>query len=53
MFKDGKKVAQLPKTELDKLTDKWQASMVMYVVEESPIIAFVKRFMNIVWTFVS
>lgn len=43
LVKDGKKIAQLQQPELDAMADKWQATIVMYVVEESPTIASVKR----------
>ncbi|XP_021863540.2 uncharacterized protein [Spinacia oleracea] len=50
LVKDGRKVAQLQQKELDSMADKWQAAIVMYVVGDSPTIAFVKRFMAAVWS---
>lgn len=53
LVKDGKKVAQLQQSELATMADKWQASLVMYVVGESPTLASVRRFMAAVWSEVS
>lgn len=44
VVKDGRKIAQLQQSELDVLTEKWNASIVMYVVGSTPTIASVNRY---------
>lgn len=51
--RDGKKVAQLPQTELDEWSTKWSSAMVFYVVGATPTITAVKKFVAATWNNVS
>lgn len=52
-MKEGKRVAQLQQAELESLSGKWMASMVLYVVGETPTIAAVNRYIADVWNHVA
>ncbi|XP_056697419.1 uncharacterized protein [Spinacia oleracea] len=49
VVKEGKKLAQLQKTEVDAMTERWISSLVMYVVGDVPTIASVKRYIAANW----
>lgn len=49
IVKDGRKLAQMQKAEVDKLTEKCVTSLVMYVVGDVPTIASVKRYIVANW----
>lgn len=44
IIKDGKKVVQLTKADVELETKKWRNSIILYVVGESPTIVRLKRF---------
>ncbi|XP_056689965.1 uncharacterized protein [Spinacia oleracea] len=52
VVKDGKKVAQLQKFEVDAMTRKWISALVLYVVGDTPTIASIKRYITANWTHV-
>ncbi|XP_056693089.1 uncharacterized protein [Spinacia oleracea] len=49
LVKEGKKLAQLQKNEVDDMTRKWLAAIVLYVVGDTPTIAAIKRFISANW----
>ncbi|XP_055802204.1 uncharacterized protein LOC129871331 [Solanum dulcamara] len=42
-MKNGKKVIELKKDEVDKATKEWKQALILYVVRESPTIAAIER----------
>lgn len=53
IYKEGKKIAQLQKTDVDIGTEKWLNSVVLYVVGDTPTIASVNRFISSTWNHVA
>lgn len=53
MIKDGKPTAQLEKSEVEKLSNLWLSSIIMYVVGESPSIGAVLRYIAKDWPQIS
>lgn len=53
VIKDGKKVIKLQPSELDKLNEHWQQSIVLYVVGYTPTIASLSKYVAANWSYVS
>lgn len=53
MVKEGGKIAQLQKEDLEAMSSKWVTSMVMYIVGEIPTIASIRRFIASNWNHVA
>ncbi|XP_070018332.1 uncharacterized protein [Nicotiana sylvestris] len=51
IIKDGKKVVQLTKADVELGTEKWRNVITLYVVGESPTIAALERFIAFQWNF--
>ncbi|KAG5620619.1 hypothetical protein H5410_005837 [Solanum commersonii] len=43
-MKNGEKVIELQKDEIDKATEEWKQALILYVVGESPTIAAIERY---------
>lgn len=43
-MKNGEKVIELKKEEVDKATEEWKQSLILFVVGDSPTIVVVERY---------
>ncbi|KAG5580708.1 hypothetical protein H5410_051335 [Solanum commersonii] len=44
VMKNGEKVIELKKKEIDKATEEWKQALILYVVGDSPTVAAVERY---------
>ncbi|XP_075083460.1 uncharacterized protein LOC142167200 [Nicotiana tabacum] len=50
-IRNGVKIVQLEKEEVDRETEKWRNAVIMYVIGETPTIGAVERFIASQWNF--
>lgn len=53
LIEDGENIVQLRKEDVDKDTEKWKTSVILYVVGDSPTIGALERFIKAQWNFVA
>lgn len=53
VIKDGEKVIELDKEEIEKENSKWKQALIVYVVGDSPTIGALERFIAAAWNFVT